>query len=43
MGRKLLEVAQEVIWMEGKSKFAVLLVKDVMKEGEGRKSANEEQ
>jgi hypothetical protein len=43
MGRNLLEVAQEVIWMEGKSEFALLMFKEMMKEGEVRKSANEEQ
>jgi hypothetical protein len=31
MGRNLIEVAQEVIWMEGKSEFTVLLFNDVMK------------
>ena len=29
------EVAQEVIWMEGKSEFTLLMFKDVMKEGKG--------
>jgi hypothetical protein len=35
MERNLLEVAQEVIRMEGMSEFTVLLFKDFMKEGKG--------
>jgi hypothetical protein len=35
MGRNLLEVAQELIRMEGKSEFTVLQFKDVKKEGKG--------
>jgi len=41
MGTNMLEIAQGIIWREGKSEFTELLFKDMMKEGEGRKSANE--